>query len=289
MIRNTFCHIPGIGIRTERLFWNRGVHSWDDFGQVAATRLTMGHKRRRILAEHLDLSRIRLEQQDPHYFADLLPPDQHWRLFADFREQVAYLDIETTGMGSPFDVITTLALFDGKTVRWYVQGRNLEQFKADIQNYQVVVTYNGKCFDLPFIRSTLNLRMDQVHIDLRYLLASLGYRGGLKGCERQLGIGRNELDGVDGFFAVLLWDEYRRHHNRQALETLLAYNILDAINLETLMVLAYNRKTAETPFAENHRLNLPSVPRLPFAPDEATIERIRTRLEEMGCRRDSTR
>ncbi len=289
MIRNTFCHIPGIGIRTERLFWNRGVHSWDDFGQVAATRLTMGHKRRRILAEHLDLSRIRLEQQVPRYFADLLPPDQHWRLFADFREQVAYLDIETTGMGSPFDVITTLALYDGKTVRWYVQGRNLEQFKADIQNYQVVVTYNGKCFDLPFIRSTLNLRMDQVHIDLRYLLASLGYRGGLKGCERQLGIGRNELDGVDGFFAVLLWDEYRRHHNRQALETLLAYNILDAINLETLMVLAYNRKTAETPFAENHRLNLPSVPRLPFAPDEATIEHIRTRLEEMGCRRDSTR
>lgn len=289
MIRNTFCHIPGIGIRTERLFWNRGVHSWDDFGQVAATRLTMGHKRRRILAEHLDLSRIRLEQQDPHYFADLLPPDQHWRLFADFREQVAYLDIETTGMGSPFDVITTLALYDGKTVRWYVQGRNLEQFKADIQNYQVVVTYNGKCFDLPFIRSTLKLRMDQVHIDLRYLLASLGYRGGLKGCERQLGIGRNELDGVDGFFAVLLWDEYRRHHNRQALETLLAYNILDAINLETLMVLAYNRKTAETPFAESDRLNLPSVPRLPFAPDEATIERIRTRLEEMGCRRDSRR
>ncbi len=289
MIRNTFCHIPGIGIRTERLFWNRGMHSWDDFDQVAATRLPMGHKRRRTLAEHLDLSRIRLGQHDPHYFADLLPPDQHWRLFADFREQVAYLDIETTGMGSPFDVITTLALFDGKTVRWYVQGHNLEEFKADLQNYQVVVTYNGKCFDLPFIRSTLNLRMDQVHIDLRYLLASLGYRGGLKGCERQLGIGRNELDGVDGFFAVLLWDEYRRHHNRQALETLLAYNILDAINLETLMVLAYNRKTAETPFTESHRLNLPAVPRLPFAPDEATIERIRTRLDEMGCRRDSRR
>lgn len=283
MIRNTFCHIPGVGMHTERLLWDLGVHSWDDFGQVAAARLPIGQKRIGILTRHLDQSRVRLEQHDPHFFADQLPSDQHWRLFPDFRESLVYLDIETTGMGSPFDTITTIALYDGKAIRWYVQGDNLEQqFEEDIQDYRVVVTYNGKCFDLPFIRNTLGVRMDQVHIDLRYVLASLGYRGGLKGCEHQLGIDREELDGVDGFFAVLLWDEFRRKNNVKALETLLAYNILDVVNLETLMVLSYNKKTAETPFAQSHQLPLPTPPPGPFTPDRATIESIRDRLTGMG-------
>jgi uncharacterized protein YprB with RNaseH-like and TPR domain len=282
MVRNTFCHIPGVGMRTERQLWDLRVHSWDDFGNMEAARLPMGQKRIHLLAQHLEQSMVRLEQHDPHFFADLLASDQHWRLFPDFREELAYLDIETTGMGAPEDTITTIALYDGKTIRWYVQGDNLDQFKKDIGNYRVVITYNGKCFDLPFIRNTLRIRMDQVHIDLRYVLASLGYRGGLKGCEHQLGIGRNELDGVDGFFAVLLWDEYRRKRQVKALETLLAYNILDVVNLETLMVLAYNLKVVGTPFAQSHQLPVPTPPPVPFAPDRATIERIRARLQGMS-------
>lgn len=45
--------------------------------------------------------------------------------------------------------------------------------------------------------------MPHAHIDLRYVLASLGYRGGLKGCERQLGLDRQELQDVDGFFSLI--------------------------------------------------------------------------------------
>lgn len=29
MIKNTFCHLPGIGIGTERTLWDSGIHSWD--------------------------------------------------------------------------------------------------------------------------------------------------------------------------------------------------------------------------------------------------------------------
>ena len=269
-------------MRTERQLWDLHVHSWDDFGNVEAARLPMGRKRIHLLARHLEQSMVHLEQHDPHFFAEGLASDQHWRLFPDFREGLAYLDIETTGMGTPEDTITTIALYDGKTIRWYVQGENLDQFKNDIRNYRTLITYNGKCFDLPFIRNTLRIRMDQVHIDLRYVLASLGYRGGLKGCEHQLGIGRNELDGVDGFFAVLLWDEYQRKRQVKALETLLAYNILDVVNLETLMVLAYNLKVVGTPFAQSHQLPVPIPPPGPFAPDRGTIERIRARLQGMS-------
>jgi uncharacterized protein len=282
MIINTFCHIPGIGTRTEQQLWDLGVHTWDDFALSAVGKLPFGRERTRRVRHYLDQSFASLQNQDPGFFADLLTPDQHWRLFQDFRGGVAYLDIETTGMGTLEDYITTIALYDGKTIRWYVHGQNLEHFEDDIRDYRLIVTYNGKCFDIPFIRNTMRVPMDQVHIDLRYVLASQGYRGGLKGCERQLGIGRNELDGVDGFFAVLLWEEYLRNRNQKALETLLAYNILDVLNLEILMVLCYNMKVAQTPFAQTHRLSLPSSLEGPFTPDRATIEVIRARCGGMG-------
>ena len=72
----------------------------------------------------------------------------------------------------------------------YVQGQNLERFKDDIYKYDVICTYNGKCFDVPVIESDLGIKLKQVHIDLRYVLKSVGFSGGLKGCERKAGIDR---------------------------------------------------------------------------------------------------
>jgi len=282
MLEHTFCHIPGVGLLTEQKLWAVGLHRWGDFDRFREQPLPLKKSGNRFLEMYLQQSSARLQQEDPHFFARLLSPDQHWRLFREFRNAVAYVDIETTGMGGYGDHITTVALYDGKSISWYVHGENLPQFAADIQRYRVLVTYNGKRFDVPFIERDLGLHLDQVHIDLRFVLASLGYRGGLKGCERQLGIGRDELDGVDGFWAVLLWDEYARHGRRKALETLLAYNILDVVNLEALMICAYNRKVAKTPFAGELSLADADAPRNPFVADLATLEKVRMRVQQWG-------
>jgi hypothetical protein len=82
------------------------------------------------------------------------------------------------------------------------------------------------------------------------------------------------LEELDGFLGVLLWWEYRRHADHRAFETLLAYNIADAVNLEPLMVHAYNRKLSQTPFADTHRLALPMVPASPFQADRETVEKV---------------
>jgi uncharacterized protein YprB with RNaseH-like and TPR domain len=169
---------------------------------------------------------------------------------------------------------TTIALYDRKLIFTYVQGQNLGEFKNDIQKYKVIVTYKWKCFDVPFIESNLGIQLNQVHIDLRYLLKSLGYTGGLKGCEKKAGIDRGELEGIDGYFAVLLWEDYQRNKNRKTLETLLSYNIQDVVNLETLMVLSYNPKLNETPFLQSHQLAAPASPEIPFKGDKDTVERI---------------
>lgn len=273
MIRNTFCHIPGVSVRLERMLWERGIHSWDCF--LAGADIPLQPGRVRHITEHLRKSMDCLALAEPGFFADSLPVKHHWRLFPAFRHSTAYLDIETTGLGQAEDHITTIALYDGKSIFHYVHGENLEDFRNDIQRYRVLVTYNGKCFDIPFIRRSLGMEMPQVHIDLMYVLRSLGITGGLKGCEKKLGLDRKELEGVDGFFAVLLWRDFLRSGNRAALETLLAYNIEDVVNLEALMVTAYNMNLLDTPFPSDFSLPLPERPEVPFVADVKTISRIR--------------
>lgn len=271
MLKNTFCHIPGVGLKTEKNLWRRGVLSWDSAIDIKR----LPERARPLFVRSIEESRERLEARDLAYFSALLPPDQQWRLFSEFRKGVAYLDIETNGYAGPTGYITAISLYDGRSVRYYVRGENLHAFKHDIRDYSVVVTYNGKCFDIPFIESHMNIRIRQPHIDLRYILKDLGFTGGLKSCEKKLGIDRGELDGVDGYFAVLLWNDYRRNNNPRALETLLAYNIQDVVNLEPLMVTSYNLKLAGTPFEKTHRLPDPMAPeKLPFKPDTTTIERL---------------
>jgi uncharacterized protein YprB with RNaseH-like and TPR domain len=257
MLANTFCHIRGIGPVTEQQLWSAGVSTWEaalQHERLALSPAKTAHFRRSVLE-----SVAHLDKQDARFFFTRLPPHQQWRAFPEFRHSVAYLDIETTGLGGPC----------------YIHGHNLDQFPADIAPFKLLVTYNGKGFDLPFIEHTLGIDMPHAHIDLRYVLASLGYKGGLKGCERQLGLNRRDLHDVDGFFAVLLWNDYYYSRNLRALETLLAYNILDVVNLETLMVIAYNTKLQGTPFADSHRLPLPTPPPNPFDAHRETIERLR--------------
>jgi len=122
------------------------------------------------------------------------------------------------------------------------------------------------------------IHLKVAHIDLRYVLKSVGYTGGLKRCEEKLGIRRDGLEDVDGFFAVLLWNEYKKKRNERALETLLAYNIKDAVDLEELMIRAYNMKLRDTPFGQSHSFPLPVQPALPFKPDHGIIETLKSQF-----------
>lgn len=272
MLENTFIHAQGIGVKTEEKLWEEGLLNWGCVDKPLPGEIS--RKKAGILSLTIRESKKQLRKRNPNYFEDLMPSHLHWRFFPEFREETVFLDIETDGLDPYGGEVTTISLYDGRDIKWYVNGRNLDDFIEDIKKYKVIVSYNGKTFDIPFIREFFGVGMPHAHIDLRYVLGSLGFRGGLKKCEIALGIDRGELSGVDGFFAVLLWREYRRTGNEKALETLLAYNIEDVVNLETLMVKAYNMKTGETPFSEANRLPLPTSPEIPFSPDVEIIEKL---------------
>jgi len=268
MLNSSFLHIPSIGQKTEKKIWESGIKTNEEFVNLLPD--SIPPRTRKKITNHIITSTSNSE--DPHHFYDNLPSSEQWRIFKRFQNSTAYIDIETTGLDSYRDEITTIALYDGENIKHYVNGINLNEFKDDILNYDVIVTYNGKTFDVPFIESFLNIEMEHCHLDLRYILKSLGYSGGLKSCEKQLGIGRgDDLDGVDGFMAVLIWNHYSRRNDKKALETLLAYNIEDVLNLEYLMITAYNEKIQSLPF-ELDELEIPSKKENPFEVDEAIVE-----------------
>jgi uncharacterized protein YprB with RNaseH-like and TPR domain len=273
MLKNTFCHIPGIGVKSERKLWSKGILCWDDM--LSADSIEVSKTSHFTLRMRVQESVENLENRNPNFFARSLQSADQWRIFPEFRDSIAYLDIETNGRAGIDSYITTIAMYDGKRLYHYVKDRNLGQFVNDIAKYNVVVTYNGKCFDVPVIESFFGIKMPHAHIDLRYVLKSLGCTGGLKGCEKKLGLDREDLDGVDGYFAVMLWNEFKRRRNEKALETLLAYNTLDAVNLETLLVLAFNMKLKETPFLDTHQLPVPSHFENPFKPHMGVVNDIR--------------
>jgi len=273
MLTNTFIHIQSIGAITEQRLWESGIRDWDAIGGDLPS--PVAPRRKHFLLNGIEESRRHFDGCNPSYFSKLLPANQSWRLFPEFRESTVYLDIETTGLDRYFNEITTIALYDGKSISTYVKGQNLDDFVEDIQKYKVIVTYNGKSFDVPFLEQYFNIRLDQAHIDLRYVLASLGFKGGLKGCERQLDMDRGDLNEIDGFFAVLLWNEYQRTGDQKALDTLLAYNIQDTINLENLMVTAYNMKLKDTPFYDTHLIPDSPPPDNPYSVDLETVDKIK--------------
>lgn len=277
MITSTFSHINGVGKKTENELWTSGVSNWSKFFELKNL-LSFPPKKINSIDENISESIEQLANFNSKYFYCNLPVNHHWRLFSEFKSQIAYIDIETTGLFIDFSSITTIALYDGKSIRCYVKGQNLEDFLDDLKQYKLIITYNGKCFDIPFLEKLFKTKIDLPHIDLRYLLKSLNYTGGLKSCEKQLGIHRGELEDVDGFFAVKFWEEYYTNKNIRALETLLAYNIEDVLNLELLMTMAYNMKLKDTPFFSTLKLQMPMQPEIPYNIDTEIIKVIKDKI-----------
>lgn len=152
----------------------------------------------------------------------------------------AYLDIETTGLCQRRSQLTVvgIAVEQGPSLKLtqLIDDQISEQTLADaLQGVERLYTYNGSRFDLPFIRSKLNFDLCSIcpHTDLMYHCWRQNLKGGLKNVERLIGIKR-QLPDVDGYQAVQLWWQFVNNADTSALETLLAYNREDVINLQLL-------------------------------------------------------
>lgn len=238
MLTSTFIHIGGINFATERALWEQGALSWHDFLAEPKRWLADGAEMAKV-ARAVERSSAKLGEGEYQFFARRLPRREHWRCFPEFRDSAVYLDIETVG-GFGEDSITVIGLYDGIEYKAFIKDENMAEFPDAISRYSTVVTFFGGGFDIPMLRKSFpTIELDQFHIDLCPTMRRLGYRGGLKSIEMQLGIERSpETKGLTGRDAVRLWRRYM-YGNSSALDTLLAYNRDDVVNLERLMETAY--------------------------------------------------
>ncbi len=239
-IENSFIPVRGVGEHTERTLWRDGITHWDAFdpdlvGPTTAERIE----------SFIERGRRHLEHDDARFFADAFPAKSHWRLFGNFRSSTVFLDIETTGLSQRRDDVTVVSVYrDGDTTT-FVRGRDLtrQRLRDVLAPASLLVTYNGKRFDVPFLERAFDLEIEVPHLDLMYPCRRLDLTGGLKAVERTLGIDRTDRD-LSGRDAVRLWTAYRRG-NSDALETLVQYNRDDTRNLEAVTEAVCHRLEAE--------------------------------------------
>ena len=241
MLTSTYIHIPHIGKTIEHRIWSSGIKTWSEFIEQQDTIPISAAKKETILAG-IDESNDRLNARDFNFFANVLPRSEHWRAFRHFSDSVAYVDIETTGLSPKRDDLTVVGIYDGKDAKTYVHGINLDDIIEELAKYELLVTFNGARFDLPFIKQKYpQIEFNQLHIDLMYPLRRIGLSGGLKKIEQELGISRSdETTGIDGFEAVRLWRRYERGE-KDALKLLLEYNREDIVNLDTIIGMTHQK------------------------------------------------
>jgi hypothetical protein len=233
MIKKTFSHTDGISENTEKVIWENGISDWDDFLEKHHEINFLPQSKIDKIKSEIEFSKQNLENNNIRYFKEKLDPKQHWRL--SNYGKVGYVDIETTGLSRWSHDITMIGIFDGENAKSYVAGIDLEGAKDHLDEFDIIVTFNGKQFDLPFIEHKFCKKYDCIHLDLRFMLKELGFCGGLKKIEKALGISRpDEIKDVDGFEAVRLWRRYMRG-DEEALNTLLEYNREDIVNLKFLL------------------------------------------------------
>lgn len=147
-----------------------------------------------------------------------------------------YIDIETTGLSKYQSKVTVVGIYSGDEVIQLVNGIDLTEDSLDqiIKKAKNIVTFNGKRFDIPFLKSKYpNIDFHKAeHHDLMYSCWKLGWKGGLKAVERRLNISRDS--GItDGLEAVRLWKRYQ-NGCEESLKKLLEYNKEDIVNLKHL-------------------------------------------------------
>jgi len=274
MLKNTFIHLPGIGAKKERTFWEKGILTWEDFERnFSRQRSFFPIEIDNTLWSALDDSRAALDRGDFDYFAERLPSNEHYRIALSEPASTVFLDIESTGLSLYYDHTTLIGAADPNQYHLYMKGHDLKLITEVLSKAKCIVTFNGTMFDIKFIRKEFpQLNMPKAHVDLRFFGLPYGIRGTQKHIEQELGLKRvDEIRDMRGDSAPLLWYQYSRG-DIEAGRKLIEYNhadiegmkfIFDAILTKKFQANRLLSKFSKPPrfFREHHQLKWTDEPK----------------------------
>lgn len=177
----------------------------------------------------------------------LLPPDVA-------PDKILFFDIETTGFSRRYDSVYLMGYFYWEGRRPIVEQHLvsstaeeiglLENFVQKSEDFDLLMTYNGDAFDIPFVRERLRqMRIAGSLTDIRSMDLYKLYRPyasffgwescKLKSLERFLGLDRQ--DTMDGGELIEVFYEYSRSDDPGLEKMLLLHNYEDILNLPQLL------------------------------------------------------
>jgi len=294
MLTETFIHVPEIGPERERLLWEAGFRTWWDVLNATDEDLPSGIPTA-FMRHTLTSSLLALQQGRWDAVARLLKPGNHWRALQIVSPEIESslclpplrilaLDIETEGISKWENHVTAVGIcgdatgFEPVVLLPHRPGFERDLFAA-LEQTDMLLTFNGTQFDIPFLKAQPGLQSMPVppfHVDLRFLFAAAGVRGGLKRVQVEMGYVREgALAEVDGYMAVLLWQEHLRR-TPGALDTLVRYCLEDVVVLLDLAPVGYNLAAKSLPRPWNAPSpSSVSLSHLPYDPE--LISRLRNR------------
>lgn len=178
------------------------------------------------------------------------------------RRKVLYIDIETTGLsGSPLFLVGTMRYAEDALMIQQLFARDyseephlLRHLMKCMNTFQVLVSFNGKAFDLPYIRDRSVLHRvpfhhDPFHLDLLHE-ARRRWREHLPDCRLQtlerVICHRVRMGDLPGSEIPQVYHDFVRTGNAVRIRDILHHNALDLITMsEVLVFMLENRELAD--------------------------------------------
>ncbi|MCK4590033.1 MAG: ribonuclease H-like domain-containing protein [Nanoarchaeota archaeon] len=233
MIEKSFVFLDRIGFKGEERII-REVKDWNGFLKADKVK-GISRKAKLFFNRKIKDAQRELHSENADYFVGKLPKKEMWRLYNWFKDSVLFLDIEIDSYGE----VIIIGMSDGYDSKLMVKGVNMDKdiFVNELSKYKLLITFNGRSFDIPKIEKTFGIKVDKAHIDLKPLCVNLGWKGGLKEVENILGIERPpHLRGNP----VDLWRAFHASGDEEYLDLLIAYNEEDVVNLKAVVERVYS-------------------------------------------------
>lgn len=164
--------------------------------------------------------------------------------------KAVFLDAETTGFSNTPLFLLGLMYFNGESfvidqlfARDYSEEPNLLQYFSEfVQKFHILVTFNGKSFDAPFIRDRMvyhrkPFEWTQTHVDILHH-SRRRWKGELPDCKLQTLetyiCERRRVGDVPGALVPEVYREFVRNGDTRLLADVFHHNALDVITLSEL-------------------------------------------------------
>jgi len=175
------------------------------------------------------------------------------------REKILFFDVECIELGFGINNIPYLigmASFENEKLKItrilsntpLKEPEALEFLEEYWKNYDAIITYNGKSFDIPLIKSRYALfekshpHRHQTHMDLYHVLKKIidldRYR--LKDTERNI-LHFERLNDLSGEFSGQAYFEWLQHDSRDLLNQIIQHNAVDLQSMASLALILNNK------------------------------------------------